>query len=112
MLTLTDSADRTYTMVFGRKIRLMKNGRSRRITNITLAKWVNGVLVWYDVDMAEPELETALRSNIRFSSFVMPFPPDLNRYAIQFHVHNHTTDISMLGHDQVYRLNFTFVMEN
>ncbi len=112
MLTLTDSADRTYTMVFGRKIRLVKNGRSRRITDITLGKWVNGVLVWYDVDMEEPELETALRSNIRFSSFERPFLPNLNRCTIRFHAHNRITDVSMLGHDQVWKVNFTFVMEN
>jgi hypothetical protein len=110
MLTFTDSAERTYTMVFGRKIRLMKNGRSRRITDITLAKWVNGVLVWYDVDMEEPELETALRSNIRFADFLCQ--PNLKWCVIRFPAHNRITDISMLGHDQVWKVNFTLVMEN
>jgi hypothetical protein len=40
MLTLIDYADRTYSLIFGPKIRLVKNCRVRKVTNISVAKFV------------------------------------------------------------------------
>jgi hypothetical protein len=110
MLTLIDNMDRTYSLIFGPKIKLVKNCRFRKITRISVAKFVGRRLEWINLDMQNPDLETVLGHHLPVAEF--HYPQDSVMCYLKFDRQNFITDISILGHDQVYRVNFTFVMEN
>jgi hypothetical protein len=109
MLTLTDRDGKTYDLIFGPKIMLVKNGRVRKITDITIGKFVGRRLLWINLDMKNPNLETSLRSEYLFGDFHYR---DSDSCYIKFNRHGFITGISILGHDQVYWLTFSFIMEN
>jgi hypothetical protein len=110
MLTLTDRDDKTYYMIFGPKIKLVKNCRMRKITRIVIAKFVNGRIVRVQVNKQDPNLETDLQSGIPFADFRVHL--DSDTCHIRFPERGFTTDISILGHYDVFRVTFSFVMEN
>jgi hypothetical protein len=110
MLTLTYMTGKTYQIIFGPKIKLVRNGRVRKISRIVVAKYVNGRIIRIQVNKQAPTLERELQYQI--PSAVFRFNLDSDTCFFRFLEYGFDTDISILGHDNVFRVTFSFVMEN